>query len=202
MKEKIIFVFILVLFLSGTSFGQNNKQNDNIKETLAKLEQDFGNTFFESLYSIDALRPYTIIQIDKIAAKYDNSWISPKQFVSQLNNKDKQILLTRISEFINDMNDAQKQNKTLAVVKSWCIAEKQLNLIAQKIGIGRSNILNIIMMFLPAPVNANTGEIISSETSDSNEEYYYYATINQLSNLSQKEQFRLYSKIFGELAQK
>ena len=58
------------------------------------------------------------------------------------------------------------------------------------------------MDFMPAPVNSNTGEIITVGRSGNNEEYYYYSTINQLSNLKQKELYNIFSRIFGELAQK
>jgi F0F1-type ATP synthase delta subunit len=202
MKEKIIFIFALALLSVAQITAQENNREESIKNSLYQLKQIFGDSFFESLYSIDELRPYSIIQIDKIAREYDNSWISPKTFVSQLNEKDKIKLTEKISEYIADLEDAFAQNQILTGIKSWCISANQLNLIAHKIGIGRTNVLNIVMMFLPAPVNTNTGEIISTDNSKNNGEYYYYSTINQLSNLSQKEQFRLYSKIFGELAQK
>ncbi len=201
MKEKIIFVFFFLLIASANGFGEKNEKTDDIQSKIFELENKFGNAFFEAIYSIDNLRPYTIIQIDKIASIYDNSWISPDEFVSMLNKKDKKILVRKISEFIGDFEQKQ-QDDILRNINSWCIAENLLNLISRKIGVGRSNVLNIVMTFLPAPINTNTGEIINAEQADNNEEYYYYSTLNQLSNLSQKEQYRLFSKLFGELAQK
>jgi translation elongation factor EF-G len=201
MKEKIIFVFLFLLIISNNGLSKNQNENDTIQKKVSALANKFGDTFFEAIYSIDNLRPYSIIQIDKIAKTYNNSWISPAAFVTMLNKKDKKILTNKISEFIADFEQKQ-QNETLNKINSWCIAENLLNIISGKIGIGRTNVLNIIITLLPAPVNTNTGEIISAEKADNNEEFYYYSTLNQLSNLPLKEQYGLFSKLFGELAQR
>ncbi len=202
MRKKIIFVFVFLLSILIQSNAEDISKKEDIERALIMLEADFGNSFYEALYSIDELRPYSIIQIDKIALEYNNAWVSPEYFTSQLNDKDKSILIDNISAFIADMQNEQTEKSVLRKIKSWCISENQLNLIAKKIGIGRTNVLNIIMNFLPAPINANTGEVISTEKSDNDGAYYFYSTINQLSELSPKEQYQLFSKIFGELARK
>jgi len=202
MKEKIIFVFFLVLLISAQGISQQDAKKNNVETEIRNLENVFGNSFYKALYSIDELRPYSIIQIDKIAQMYDNNWISPKAIVAKLNHKDKEVLISGIVDYITNLEVKKSEKNILNKIKAWCVAENQLNLIAKKIGIGRTNVLKIIMNYLPSPINSNTGEIIINDKASTNEEYYYYATINQLSNLKPKELYHLFSNIFGELAQK
>lgn len=202
MKEKIIFVFFLVLLISAQGISQQDAKKNNVETEIRNLENVFGNSFYKALYSIDELRPYSIIQIDKIAQMYDNNWISPKAIVAKLNHKDKEVLISGIVDYITNLETKKSEKNILNKLKAWCVAENQLNLIAKKIGIGRTNVLKIIMNYLPSPTNSNTGEIIINDKANINEEYYYYATINQLSNLKPKEQYHLFANIFGALAQK
>lgn len=202
MKEKIIFVFFLVLLISAQGISQQDAKKNNVETEIRNLENVFGNSFYKALYSIDELRPYSIIQIDKIAQMYDNNWISPKAIVAKLNHKDKEVLISGIVDYITNLETKKSGKNILNKIKAWCVAENQLNLIAKKIGIGRTNVLKIIMNYLPSPTNSNTGEIIINDKANINEEYYYYATINQLSNLKPKEQYHLFANIFGALAQK
>jgi len=200
MKYLKLLCFLPIFYLVILGFMIADEQDSTVEEAIFQLEESFGSTFYKSLYSIDELRPYSIIQLNKTISSYENSWISPDDIVSKINNNDRKVLKNSLLEFLMTLESDIERNMILNKIKYWCISACQLELMINKMEIPKDEVLLYIIPKIPAAVNSNTGEIVS-ENSNNNTDYYYYTVINQLSKLNLKEQFKLYSDIFSEFSE-
>lgn len=180
------------------------KEQSTVRYELASLEDLYGESLYKALFSLDELRPYSIIQIDRISESYKNDWMSPSETVKKLTEADKSLLLDNISQLIEGSNDPIIKATTVEKIKNWCIDYEQFYFVLNKMGVEE------IMLLQAAHKIEPTREVVESfvekkspETSylsSVNKERVIYQTINAISELKKDAQFDYFSRFFGEIA--
>jgi len=202
-----------IIFLSGILIlGYNNlfsRENpervnsDKIQEALVDLEDNYSDLVYKAFFSIDELRPYSIIQIDKISKIYDNKWISPDKINQMLDDNDRKIMVEQIAAYIDNFNDAVRESALLNRIKYWCIASLQFDLLLKQMGITHETLARAFIASTAEYVNPNTGELSKMESNNLTPESIeknYFETLNHISSLALVDQFRFYSNFYNKLA--
>jgi hypothetical protein len=174
------------------------------KVRLTLLENEFNGSLLRSFYSLEELRPYSIIQIDKIAEKYvSGAWLSPEETVNILDEKEKRLLLDKIAFWIDSQGDNYKKMRILDKIKYWCVADGEFNLLNSKMGIFDKNILKAInqtsMTKNFIPQLSEQGHC-TKEMTDEQIEKAYIDTYNFICNLPLEDQLKYYSEMFEHLS--
>ncbi len=207
MKKFIGFIFIWAVLLSLVYILYSEDQKDAINgkpsEEIHYIIEKYGDRAYKSFYSIDELRPYSIIQIDRISELYNNKWLSPDLIMKKITAKDKKILNNSIIGYINDM----KKNKREYILKkiiNWCKADLQFSFINNDLGIYRENLIKAVHQVTSSQriiskyydLKANNIEKLSPEQMNK----AYYETLNLVSSLKFRDQLKYYSEIYNQLA--
>ena len=207
MKKFVGFIFIWTVLLSLVYILYSENQTSVTKgksaEEIHSIIEKYGDRAYKSFYSIEELRPYSIIQIDKISQMYSNKWLSPDLIMKKITSKDKKILAKSIIEYINDM----KKNKREYILKkiiNWCKADLQFSFINNDLGIYRENILKAVHQVTGTQriiskyydLKADDVEKLSPEQMNK----AYYETLNLVSSLKWQDQLKYYSDIYNQLA--
>lgn len=207
MKKFIGFIFIWVVLLALVYILYSEDQQTSIKEKPSEeihlIIEKYGDIAYRSFYSIDELRPYSIIQIDNISQMYGNKWLSPDLIIQKLTPKDKTILSKSIIEYINDMKKS-KREYILTKIIYWCKADLQFSFINTDLGIYKGNILKAVHQVTSTQriiskyydLKASSVETLSPEQINK----AYYETLNLVSSLKFQDQLKYYSEIYNELA--
>ena len=210
MKAKInigLIFLIGVLSLSFPNlFSKENPEKlntDKIMESLTDMENNYSDLLYKAFFSIDELRPYSIIQLDKISKIYDNKWISPDKINLLLDDNDRNVLIVQISEYIDNFNDEAKETSMLNRIKYWCIASLQFDLLLKQMEISHETLAKAFIASKAEYINPNTGELSRMEdnklTPESIEKNYF-ETLNHISALALVDQFRFYGNFYNKLA--
>jgi hypothetical protein len=209
MKVLYLYFFALIFLLLGTVYlvdskatNQNKAVKSNEDDEITQLINEYDSTAFKAFYSIEELRPYSILQIDRICALYGDSWLSPAIIYSSLNDKEKSYLEERIIEYLNNQTVEQKK-KITERLKKWCAAEYQFSFMLNKMDVYKKE---LIKAFENVALSKNF--VIQSKIKtqkDKNEveqqnENLYYESINYISNLKFNEQMKFYSEVFYQLS--
>ncbi|MCB0701715.1 MAG: hypothetical protein R2863_02645 [Candidatus Kapaibacterium sp.] len=103
---KIIALFIFTFLFLNPEISNNKTNNDlDIKEFLDKKELEYGQEVLHlSFFSIDELRPYTILQNESTVAIYKNSWVKPIEYLKTLSLDERKNLNTRIYNYVEDFD--------------------------------------------------------------------------------------------------
>ncbi len=193
------------LTLMIVSLNAEEKTKNNLKQIsdkILKMQVEYGDAFYKALFSLDDIRAYSIIQVDKISNLYNNNWISPNKILSLIDKKDKELLNIGLSEFIDSYSDNKKQEELFTTIRNWCIAEFEMKILTSKMGLPESRLINALMKINPIIVSNVTGETIqpSSIKNSQNDEQYYFLCLNSISSMTINDQLRYYSKLFNQLA--
>ena len=120
MKKVILYTFVLLAVGLALVYAQNTLKNPKkavIKE-LAEIYENYGDSFFKAVFSIESIRPYAILQLDKAIDNYDNSnWLSYNTLVEKLTNNERSTLLIKINEYILSQESKENQDKVINSIK-------------------------------------------------------------------------------------
>jgi hypothetical protein len=202
-KLTVLFLLSLLLVIVSVNAEDKGKQElKQISDNISKMNSEYGDAFYKALFSIDEIRSYSIIQVDKISNLYNNNWISPNKILTLLDKKDKELLNSGLSEFIDSYSDTKKQDELLLKIRNWCNAEFEMNLLTCKMGLPEDKLIKALMKINPIIVSDVTGETINPTNikNSKGDEQYYFLCLNSISIMTINDQLKYYSKLFNQLA--
>jgi len=203
----LIFLIGVLLLSFHNLLSQENPEKiniDKIQESLSDMEDNYSDLLYKAFFSIDELRPYSIIQIDKISKIYDNKWISPEQINLMLDDNDRKLLSEQIAVYIDNINDYGRETAMLNIIKYWCIASLQFDLLLKQMGISHETLAKAFIASTAEYINPNTGEMSKMEGTKLTPEIIeknYFETLNHISSLALVDQFRFYSNFYSKLSE-
>ena len=207
MKKRIrlfLLIFIIhMIFIGNTTAKDNISENiQHLVEVIDKLKLEYNDVFYKAIYSIDELRSYSIIQIDKISSIYNNNWLSPNKIVNMLTEKDKQILDQSIADYIDSYGDEKKQTELFMKIRNWCNADFEMTLLTEKMGLPEEKLIRALYKLNPVLVSEITGETVNPVNVNDVKygEHYFFLCLNNISNMSTNDQLKYYAHLFNQLA--
>ncbi|MFH1052293.1 MAG: hypothetical protein V1779_15340 [bacterium] len=208
MKKLGIFIVLWLLLLSLVYLLHSEDQQkaakpSTINTQINNIVKLYGDRAFKAFYSIEELRPYSIVQIDQICDIYDNNWLSPNTILTKLDNEDKQFLTKSVAEYIGSFNDPDKEKYLLLRIVNWCKADMQFSFINDGLGIYQENIVQALHNVNKVNQNLFDNNIKAdgkNEISGQENDYTYYQTLNLISNMKTSDQMKFYGDIYYQLA--
>ena len=203
-KYFIIIMLTLVSVFSITILAKNRVQamesKLNAKEELNSLYENYGDVLLKSFFSLEELRPFSIIQFDKLSDNYDNKWISPEKIVAGLKDEEKTMLLDKIITLIESDENPANSTKTLDKIKSWCLAEVQFGFLTDKIGINQASVIKAIRNINTVRQITDTGAPVKGNKQSDLDDKMFFGAINYISSLSFDQQLKYYSDVYNQLS--
>ncbi len=205
---KTYFIPIIALFIGFFGLGSGaDSDSENLLHpdgnNIDSMITRFGQSAYKSFYSIEELRPISIIHLDKTSEMYANKWISPDEIIPLLNNEEKKSLKSRIGDIIETMEPERRKNMTLQI-NNWCMADIQFSVLLNTMGFAPSELLKAVYendrtryIFHEFGKQGNT-EINLMEPNDKDKALN--KAKNAISYMTKKEQMDYYSDIFSKLA--
>jgi hypothetical protein len=198
----VFLVFVCLMNAKDTKPEEEKKVE--IKKHLLDLSRTYSDGFYKSVYSIEELKPYFILQIDRINTVYSNSWMSPDKIVELLSERDKAYLVKKLVDYISNINDSTKENAMIQKIQSWCLGQYQFDFITDKLCFSNEIIVNTAYS-IPASkaiVAQYYGQQGPKTVKLSEEQITkaYYETLNFVSGLKPEEQLKYYSEIYNKLS--
>ena len=197
--------FFLVVFILFAQTEKNTDDKENpVKKEMNELYKKYDKSLFKAIFSLEELRPYAIIQIDKLSDTYKNEWTSPADMYDMLSKKEREHLLNQVSLLLHESKDNQRSSNILDKLKYWCIADAQFSIITDRFGFCNEDVFRALMQI------ANTKQFfireidgqpldIKSLTKTQTEKIYSNA-MNYISSLSVKDQLNCYSEVYSQLS--
>jgi hypothetical protein len=173
------------------------------KADMEKMQNYFGDSFYLALFSVDELRPFSIIQFEKTYEKNTLGWLSPDDVSKDLTQNEKELLINKVSEYLSTF-EIQRRKSTLSKVKCWCMAERNFNDMVFTGHISCNDLLaaikkhNLTSDFFEKKTPRGPGDI--STMSEKDQKQAYYEAINLISGLKFSEQLKFYSEIYSSLS--
>lgn len=127
-----IFALLMFGFMFLIPEVSTNKTSDDvdIKEFIGKLELEYGQEVLHlSFFSIDELRPYSILQNESTVSIYSNNWVLPKEFLNSLSLDERKSLNSRIFSYVEDFDTthlSQIFSKISNYLYTYTVLEKLL----------------------------------------------------------------------------
>jgi hypothetical protein len=117
---KILSLFLFALFMFSPEVTSNKTINETSpSEFLHKLEMQYGEmTMHIAFFSIEEIRPYSILQNEATVSKYSNTWVAPAEYLSLLDDSEKQELDTSVAQYIQDFN-AERKEKVYSKIANY-----------------------------------------------------------------------------------
>ena len=208
MRKLTIFAVIwlillsLVYLLHSEDQSTVNKKSD-VNNRIKVIVEKYGDRAFKSFYSLEELRPYSILQVDHICDLYGDTWLSPTAILKKLTKEDKELLTKSIGEYIDSFDDINKQNFVIARIINWCKADMQFSFLNKDLDYFQENVFTAMMNVNKINQYSNLCDYKSAEIEVLNSEqndYTYYQTLNVISALALPEQLRFYGDIYYQLA--
>jgi hypothetical protein len=206
MKKAAIISLIAIAIVIGLFFALENlsaKKGHTITNELVSISEKFESSIFKSFYSIENIRPYSIVHIDKISEIYENKWISPNDIVAMLEKNDKLLLLEMVSDFAMELKPEQR-SKYFSSIKSWCISDMQFSFLSKAFDFSNDEIIEAITK------TDGTNMLLKQFSPHSNPKLSKLSAIeknqlisnaqNIISKLTHKEQMHYYSSLYKNLA--
>jgi hypothetical protein len=199
---SVIFLFIATCLISQK---KDNESDDSVKSQIKQSINSYDDTFFEALFSLEELRPFSIIQLDKISDNYNNQWISPNKIVEMLSNEDKVVLIEKITELLETTPDKSVKTNIIDKIQRWCNGYELFCFLTKRMNAGKENILTAAY-----DIESTKGVIETYiERNSYNQDWIktidvekaYFSTINKISEFSNKEQLLFYSELFHKIAE-
>ena len=205
--KKVIFVLsIVALFACGTLFLKSQSapaKMIDVKTQVESLEKGYGAGLVESFYSLDELRPYAIIQMDKTIDMYENDWIAPSDVYKKLTPKERDLIKTKLIGFISS-KPVEEREHLLTKIKSWCIADLQFEFIKSNYNQSEQTMLGIMKNL------AGTSEVFETisksgpcdlaKLSENEKNEAYNKVLNKIAEMKLNDQFKYYSAVFTNLS--
>ena len=198
---SIIMIAAVSVVIYYTSFSSNNKE-ELLQSQIEQLKEKHGENLFIAYYSIDELRSYSIIQLDKTIEMYNNRWITPEEIVTKLDNEDKATLNDKIIQRLKSFNNGKDQ-ELIQKIQLWCVAKSQFDLISSQMGFNKTELLSVIKgMNFASDVFASINKTGNTEIDDLNHQKQnevFYSVMNKVADLSFNEQLMFHSNLFAGL---
>lgn len=171
------------------------------------LKEKYDSRLFKAFYSIEELRPFSIVQVDNILELYNKNegWLSPDFLISKLNKKDSDLLLSRVIEYIDSFSPESRKTQILNKLDNWCKADGQFEFINKVMEITDTTLKDIILN-----INEKKGydtqyfnikSLPVNELSEEQKKFAYYQTINLLASMKMTQQFQYYSEVYSSLCE-
>ncbi|GEM_PF-2339722 len=129
MKIFALLMFGWLFLIPEVSTNKTNNDVD-IKEFIRKLELEYGQEALHiSFFSIDELRPYSILQNESTVSIYSNNWVPPRDFLNSLSMDERKELNSRIYSYVEDFDTTQLSkiyNKISNYLYTYTVFEKLL----------------------------------------------------------------------------
>ena len=201
-------MFAMLLFFFGYSQNKTTTPepagDSAVSSEINDLSENYDDLFFKAVYSIDELKPYSIIQVEKTCKIYNNRWISPDTLLRMLQEDDKTFLLSRIIEFVQNQPEKAYRKKLISQIKYWCMSWQQFDSLKDIFGFNDDFILSamqkvastrrLIMVYYDQQ-SFSEGKMIPAER-----EMAFYTTLNFISTLTFDDQLKYYSEIYNQLS--
>lgn len=128
---RIFALFMFGLFFLIPEVSTNKTSNDvDIKEFISNLELEYGQEVLHlSFFSIDELRPYSILQNESTVSIYTNNWVLPKEYLKSLSLDERKSLNSRILSYVEDFDSThltQIYSKIKNYLYTYTVFEKLL----------------------------------------------------------------------------
>jgi hypothetical protein len=211
MKKFWIFLTLWLILLSVVYILNSEdtvtaeKKASNIDLQINSLIDKYGERVFHSFYSIEEIRPFSIVQIDKILELYNNTWLSPKIIMEKLNEEDKITLKTNVIGYIESFSDEKKKEYIILKLTNWCKADMQFSFINKELGVYQENIMTALqsvnidkkLVFKYYDTKSAVNDKLTADQLD----FAYYQTLNLISAMSVPEQLRYYGDLYNHIAE-
>lgn len=141
MRNLIFFAAILVSVFALRS-SEDKIGNYEIIRTLNELEDEFGMKFYQSLFSVEEIRPYSILQSQKTIDLYSDEWLSSSEYIEVLAQDDLDNLKEKIIAYLNSLSSSSTI-QILKKVENWCIIDMQFT-VFNKYGLNQDMIIGAL----------------------------------------------------------
>jgi hypothetical protein len=208
---KILFSFIaiviscfLLIYVLNTNKATSNA-GSAVKQTLLNYEAVYDQALYKSFYSLEELRPYSIIQLDKIADLYQNEWITPDNIVQKLDDNDKKFMIDRIAELIDSQESPEYRKTLLELIKHWCMDYSLLSFLCEKFEVQENDIFKALYQI--STVKEVMQQYVEKKSpiednfSVEGRSKAYYSAINYISTLDFNSELTYFSELYKNLAQ-
>lgn len=203
---KIFALFMFGLLFLTPKVSTNKTSNDvDIKEFISKLELEYGKEVLQlSYFSIDELRPYSILQNEATVSIYSNKWVTPKEFLNSLSADEKNNLNERIYNYVEDFDTthlSQLYSKISNYLYTYTVFEKLLidSDIAKKLKIFRTlrqmDITRTAFDHISTMGDFNINDLKSNELNQAKVKSY-----NKIADLDEQSRLSYYSEFFKSIS--
>ncbi|TAL66817.1 MAG: hypothetical protein EPN82_16990 [Bacteroidetes bacterium] len=197
--------FFLVVFILFAQTEKSTEDKDNpVKKELNELYKKYDKSLFKAIFSLEELRPFAIIQVDKLSDTYKNEWTSPDAMYDMLNKKDREHLLNQIAIYLHDSKDQNRSLRIIDKLKYWCIADAQFSIITDKFGFYNEDVFRALMEIASTKqffIREIDGQPLDIKTlTKPQTEKIYSDAMNYISSLSMKDQLKCYSEVYLQLS--
>ena len=198
-------LFLAIFALKGSWHESETTQRWNSSEALSEVISHYDKSAYESFYSLDDLRPYSIIQLKKTIEMYEQKWIEPEKIVGMLDQDEKEKLREKIVEYINDL-DVPGRKATVNRIKHWSIADRQLDFFKNTLLFDDDQLIEVfnnIKDIQPIFGNLNvqnSGNIDSLSSIQMNKAFNL--TKNALAEMDYPKQLRIYAVMYSHFSEK
>ncbi len=207
---KTLFISISILIvgifaLKGFRTESQSEQKWNSSEALSDVISIYDKSAYRSFYSLEELRPYSIIQLKKTINMYEQSWIEPEKIVDMLVENEKYQLKDKIIEYMEALN-LSKRKELVNRVKYWSIADSQFNFFKETLLFNNGQLLNVfydIKEINPAfsQLNVqNSGNLDSLSAINKNKAINM--TKNIIAEMEYSRQLQLYAIMYSHFSER
>lgn len=233
-KNKILFflytissAFVLFIILNINNINAIEKKieknneitNDYLKdnkldskyqkswEMISVVNKKYPNSIFIAFYSIEELRPFSILKFEKYYSKYEKKWEKPEVLALNLTTEEKDSLMLSIIKYVEDNklilnNNNINRFEILNKIKHWNIAFTTLEQFMFNYDLNLADFLNLLHKntYLTKELDefARLGEFDSKMMSEIDHNEAYHTVLNKISNSNFKEQLKIYSEIYED----
>lgn len=200
----VIMLFAVIMIIAGTGTDKGSLDN-RFRNTVMKLHERFDQSFFFSVFSLEEIRNYSIIQTDNTLQLYlSNDDISPKLLAEALSEQDKDILVSKIADYAMTLSSIQEAENFFKRIEYWCIADQLFTLMNGKMGFYAENLKNAVKRIEETKRIFSQFDRSNSAHSDDDQnlsdDQQYFELLNYLSKLSFDQQLEYYSDVYHELS--
>lgn len=199
----LITLFLIVAVKSKEEIDEKNKELNQIKKDLENLHSKYDEDFYLACFSVYEIRPYSILQFEQNVDIYTGEWITSKNYLSNLNAKEKELLKNKIAEYLLTEKAIEKSD-IIEKINSWCINHKQFEFIIENYRITEKDFVGLLEKFEEfsnitnlvsnqGPEKIDKSNILQIDEAITNAE-------NIISDMPLKTQLIIYSSIYRELS--
>jgi hypothetical protein len=209
MKKIIAFLPLMailsVIFIIAEKNDFDKKNDQLLIDESKELYERFGTSYVYCAFSMEELRPFSIIQSESTLQLYlRNDEISPKMLAETLSESEKEYLIRQIADYASSLDSPEEAKNLLKKIEYWCIGDKLFTVMNGEMGFFVDNLKNAIkridatkMIIQHYSQSNNTGK---GDAKLLNDDPAYFQVLNYLSKQPFANQLDYYSSIYHELS--